>query len=80
MTIPGQDLKNICVLRTPEDANYIAANSEGKNVVIIGSSFIGKFAILDSSCCFLRLVNCFVQYLVLKCSFSLMQLSTVSSF
>ncbi|XP_025093063.1 apoptosis-inducing factor 3-like isoform X2 [Pomacea canaliculata] len=41
MTIPGQDLKNICVLRTPEDANYIAANSEGKNVVIIGSSFIG---------------------------------------
>nr|KAG5700607.1 hypothetical protein BaRGS_015403 [Batillaria attramentaria] len=40
MPIPGIDLKNVCVLRTPDDANRIAANSEGKNVVIIGSSFM----------------------------------------
>jgi len=33
--------KNLMVLRTPEDANRIAAQSEQKNVVIIGSSFIG---------------------------------------
>ena len=42
MPIPGQDLDNVCVLRTPQDANRIAANSQGKKVVIIGSSFIGQ--------------------------------------
>ena len=42
MPIPGLDLDNVCVLRTPEDANRIAANSKGKKVVIIGSSFIGE--------------------------------------
>ena len=42
MPIPGQDLDNVCVLRTPKDANRIAANSQGKKVVIIGSSFIGQ--------------------------------------
>ncbi|XP_070204944.1 apoptosis-inducing factor 3-like isoform X2 [Littorina saxatilis] len=41
MPIPGQELENVCVLRTPDDANRIAENSKGKKVVIIGSSFIG---------------------------------------
>jgi hypothetical protein len=34
-------------LRTPEDANQIAEKANGKNVVIIGSSFIGLY---DAMC------------------------------
>ncbi|XP_064612325.1 apoptosis-inducing factor 3-like [Liolophura sinensis] len=41
LPVPGKDLKNVCLLRTPKDANYIASEAAGKNVVIIGSSFIG---------------------------------------
>ncbi|XP_060076047.1 apoptosis-inducing factor 3-like [Ylistrum balloti] len=41
LPIPGIDLENVRMLRTPADANYIAENAVGKNVVIIGSSFIG---------------------------------------
>lgn len=41
LPIPGGDLENVFCLRTPDDANKIAAAAAGKNVVIIGSSFIG---------------------------------------
>ncbi|XP_036359117.1 apoptosis-inducing factor 3 isoform X1 [Octopus sinensis] len=41
LEIPGNDLQNVCFLRTPSEANYIATESKGKNAVIIGSSFIG---------------------------------------
>ncbi|CAL1545244.1 unnamed protein product [Lymnaea stagnalis] len=41
LPIPGSDLKNVYSLRTPNDANAIAENAQGKNVVIMGSSFIG---------------------------------------
>eukprot|EP00105_Crassostrea_gigas_P007010 XP_011421115.1 PREDICTED: apoptosis-inducing factor 3 isoform X2 [Crassostrea gigas] len=41
LPIPGTDLQNVYQLRTPEDANQIAERAAGKNVVIIGSSFIG---------------------------------------
>lgn len=41
LELPGSDLKNICYLRTPDDANFIDKASDDKNVVIIGSSFIG---------------------------------------
>ncbi|XP_067866071.1 apoptosis-inducing factor 3-like [Heterodontus francisci] len=41
LNCPGADLKNVCPLRTPEDANSIHKLSKGKNVVIVGSSFIG---------------------------------------
>ncbi|XP_062568726.1 apoptosis-inducing factor 3-like isoform X2 [Saccostrea cucullata] len=41
LPIPGTDLENVYQLRTPEDANQIAEKAAGKNVVIIGSSFIG---------------------------------------
>jgi len=41
LPIPGVDLENVFSLRTPDDANKIAAAAAGKNVVIIGSSFIG---------------------------------------
>ncbi|CAG2176443.1 unnamed protein product, partial [Oppiella nova] len=37
----GNDLKNICYLRTHRDANFIADNAVNKDVVIIGTSFIG---------------------------------------
>ena len=43
ITAPGSDLKNIFVLRTVEDANQIKnALTPSANVVILGSSFIGK--------------------------------------
>lgn len=41
LNAPGSDLENVCYLRTPDDANVIAKQSAGKDVVIIGSSFIG---------------------------------------
>ena len=47
LPIPGLDLNNVFMLRTPDDANAIAAASEGKNVVIVGSSFIGTFFIFS---------------------------------
>ncbi|XP_077868544.1 apoptosis-inducing factor 3-like [Saccoglossus kowalevskii] len=41
LPIPGHDLKNVCLLRTPDDANFIADHAKGKKVVIVGTSFIG---------------------------------------
>ena len=41
LQIPGSEASNIFILRTPNDANQIAALSEGKNLVIVGTSFIG---------------------------------------
>ncbi|EDV21585.1 uncharacterized protein TRIADDRAFT_59728 [Trichoplax adhaerens] len=41
MHITGSQAKGIFTLRTPEDGNAIASESNGKNVVIVGSSFIG---------------------------------------
>ncbi|XP_033123203.1 apoptosis-inducing factor 3-like [Anneissia japonica] len=41
LSIPGADLENVCLLRTPEDGNHIVNNARDKNVVIIGASFIG---------------------------------------
>lgn len=33
---------SVFYLRTPDEANRIAAQAKGKNVVVVGSSFIGK--------------------------------------
>ena len=41
LPIPGWSLKNVCVLRSMNDAIYISKNCVDKNVVIIGASFIG---------------------------------------
>ncbi|XP_052074366.1 apoptosis-inducing factor 3-like isoform X1 [Mytilus californianus] len=41
LPINGADFENVCLLRTPDDANKIAEAAKGKKVVIIGSSFIG---------------------------------------
>lgn len=43
LPIPGADYDNVCLLRTPDDANKIAEAAKGKKVVIIGSSFIGMY-------------------------------------
>ncbi|CAH1232283.1 AIFM3 [Branchiostoma lanceolatum] len=40
-TSPGSDLQNVCLLRSPADGNYISQQGRGKNVVIVGTSFIG---------------------------------------
>ncbi|CAH3103418.1 unnamed protein product [Porites lobata] len=41
LNCPGVDLENVMLLRSPEDANKIVELVPGKNVVIIGTSFIG---------------------------------------
>ena len=41
MTVPGSNLDNVCVLRTPDDGKRIAAAAKDKNVIVIGTSFIG---------------------------------------
>ncbi len=37
----GKELSNVFILRTPQDASKIAEAGKNKNVLIIGSSFIG---------------------------------------
>jgi apoptosis-inducing factor 3 len=44
--MPGGNLKNIFTLRSVDDANQIALNAKGKDVVILGNSFIGKISIV----------------------------------
>eukprot|EP00088_Acartia_fossae_P019707 TRINITY_DN2151_c0_g1_i1.p1 TRINITY_DN2151_c0_g1~~TRINITY_DN2151_c0_g1_i1.p1 ORF type:complete len:538 (-),score=139.64 TRINITY_DN2151_c0_g1_i1:175-1788(-) len=39
--VAGEELEGVHYLRTPEDANAIAENAEGKNLVVVGGSFIG---------------------------------------
>ncbi|XP_078362639.1 apoptosis-inducing factor 3-like isoform X2 [Oculina patagonica] len=41
LNLPGSDLENIFLLRSPDDANQIISLVPEKNVVIIGTSFIG---------------------------------------
>jgi len=43
--MPGGSLKNIFTLRSVDDANKIATTAKGKNVVILGNSFIGNIKI-----------------------------------
>jgi hypothetical protein len=50
LTVPGHELSPIFTLRTVQDANSIVAAAEGKNVVIIGSSFIG----LETATCIVK--------------------------
>lgn len=42
LTCPGADLEGIFYLRTPEDGLRISEAVQGRDVVVIGSSFIGK--------------------------------------
>ncbi|NWU84996.1 AIFM3 factor, partial [Onychorhynchus coronatus] len=41
LKVPGADLQNVCILQTPEDSRKILELATGKNLVIIGASFIG---------------------------------------
>ena len=49
LNIPGHDLNGIYQLRSVFDANKIAEVAKDKNVVVIGSSFIGKVYIIFKS-------------------------------
>ncbi len=42
--VPGKELANIYPVRVPEESSAIYERSEGKNVVVVGSSFIGMEA------------------------------------
>lgn len=42
MNCTGSELENVYVLRTPDDGKHITEQANGKHVVIIGTSFIGK--------------------------------------
>ena len=39
--VDGEELEGVRMLRSPSDANYIYNNCAGKEVVIVGGSFIG---------------------------------------
>ncbi|NXT94489.1 AIFM3 factor, partial [Anhinga rufa] len=41
LKVPGADLQNVCILQTPEDSSKILELATGKNLVIVGASFIG---------------------------------------
>ncbi|NXG59885.1 AIFM3 factor, partial [Hemiprocne comata] len=41
LKVPGADLQNVCFLHTPEDSRKILELATGKNLVIIGASFVG---------------------------------------
>lgn len=41
LKVPGADLQNVCHLQTPEDASKVLELASGKNLVIVGASFIG---------------------------------------
>jgi NAD(P)H-nitrite reductase large subunit len=42
LSCPGADLQGVFYLRTPEDGQRIAESVQGRDVVVIGSSFIGR--------------------------------------
>jgi NADPH-dependent 2,4-dienoyl-CoA reductase/sulfur reductase-like enzyme len=44
LPVPGMNLANIYQVRVPDEANAIINGIEGKNVVIVGTSFIGMEA------------------------------------
>lgn len=46
LDVQGRDLKDVCLLRTPDEANYIAAAGKDKNIVIVGASFLGSTNII----------------------------------
>lgn len=41
LEVPGADLQNVCILQTPEDSSKILELATGRNLVIVGASFIG---------------------------------------
>ncbi|NWS10319.1 AIFM3 factor, partial [Pachyramphus minor] len=41
LKVPGADLQNVYILQTPEDSRKILELATGKNLVIIGASFVG---------------------------------------
>ncbi|XP_066983971.1 apoptosis-inducing factor 3-like isoform X2 [Macrobrachium rosenbergii] len=41
LSVPGGYLSGVFVVRSPDDANAVAADAAGKKVVVVGSSFIG---------------------------------------
>ncbi|XP_073336011.1 apoptosis-inducing factor 3 [Pagrus major] len=41
LDVPGMKLDNVKMLETPEDARQIHAGSQGSNVVLVGTSFVG---------------------------------------
>jgi len=43
-TVAGNELENVTTLRSLEDAQFIASRAAGKDVVIVGTSFIGLFS------------------------------------
>ncbi|KAL5493177.1 hypothetical protein EMCRGX_G014315 [Ephydatia muelleri] len=44
LPVAGFDLQNVLVLREPSQANEIAREATGKRVIVIGTSFIGRWS------------------------------------
>ncbi|KAJ7416373.1 apoptosis-inducing factor 3-like isoform X3 [Willisornis vidua] len=41
LPVPGADLQNVCLLQTPEDSSKIIELATGRNLVVVGASFVG---------------------------------------
>ncbi|XP_071430845.1 apoptosis-inducing factor 3-like [Pithys albifrons albifrons] len=41
LPVPGADLQNVCLLQTPEDSSKILQLATGRNLVVVGASFVG---------------------------------------
>jgi len=53
LPVPGMNLANIYQVRVPDEANAIINSVEGKNVVIVGTSFIG----MEAAACIVKKVK-----------------------
>ncbi|NXV78961.1 AIFM3 factor, partial [Atlantisia rogersi] len=62
LKVPGADLQNVCVLHTPEDSRKILELATGKNLVIVGASFVGTgLEWIRTSCLVFGWVQLFLQ-------------------
>ncbi|NXN27498.1 AIFM3 factor, partial [Nycticryphes semicollaris] len=62
LKVPGADLQNVCILQTPEDSSKILELATGKNLVIVGASFVGtKLECVSTACLGFGRVQLFLQ-------------------
>ncbi|NXG04145.1 AIFM3 factor, partial [Sakesphorus luctuosus] len=50
LQVPGADLQNVCLLQTPEDSSKILELATGRNLVVVGASFVGTRLDPDQDC------------------------------
>lgn len=61
LDVPGMNLGNIKMLETPEDARQIHAASIGRNVVLVGTSFVGTAFVVCN------IFTCIITFMINLC-------------